>query len=92
MSVPEEYPEGVGDEEREADVEREALGAPLAPDRHELRYVGDHASHNHRHLQWIYKVIDDTVCFLYRVYHLTGLAPGLGWHGIEAFRCLSDCN
>ena len=49
--IPEKYPEGVGDQEREADVERETFSAPLAPDRHELRYVGDNAAHHHRHLQ-----------------------------------------
>ena len=49
--IPEEYPEGVGDQQREADVEGEALGAPLAPDGHELRDVRHHSAHHHRHLQ-----------------------------------------
>ena len=49
--IPEKYPEGVSNKEREADVERETFGTPLAPDRHELRYVGDNAAHHHRHLQ-----------------------------------------
>lgn len=49
--LPEQYPQCVGDEKREADVEREALGRAVSPNGDELGDVGDDASDDHGHFR-----------------------------------------